>query len=169
LNCVKTHAHSLGVGMVLTEKKKLRLAEALARRQGAPTDVGPSIATPTDARPLVVAPHAQDSPNPPAVVVAIDSDDEVTGDGITFKRRRVSRPRTLPTKPLLPLTESTLLVLPLPTNHLLLKVVGRESLRVFWCRLLPSFLPLSNMPSKDFKRGGPRMSWVRVLWKSAWG
>jgi len=75
--------------MVLTEKKKLRLAEALARRQGTPTDAGPSTTAPTDASPLVVAPPAQASPNPLAVVVAIEFDDEVTGEGITFKRRRV--------------------------------------------------------------------------------
>jgi len=47
------------------------------------------IVVPTDASPLAVAPPAQDSPNPPAVVVVVDSDDEVTGEGITFKRRRV--------------------------------------------------------------------------------
>jgi len=75
--------------MVLNEKKKLGLVELLARRQGVPTDVRPSIVAPTDASPLVVAPLVQDSPNPPVVVVIVDSDDEVTGEGITFKRRRV--------------------------------------------------------------------------------
>ena len=30
-HCIKSHAHCLGAGMVLNEKKKLRLAEVLAR------------------------------------------------------------------------------------------------------------------------------------------
>jgi len=47
---------------------------------------------------------------------------------------------------------STLLALPLPTNHSLLKVVGRTFLRVFRCHPLSSFLLPSNMPSRDFKK-----------------
>ncbi|KAL9297696.1 hypothetical protein ACSQ67_023592 [Phaseolus vulgaris] len=47
--------------MVLNEKRKLRLTEFLARRQGAPTDVGPSAIAPTNATPLAAAPPAQDS------------------------------------------------------------------------------------------------------------
>jgi len=38
---------------------------------------------------LLLPPPVQDSPNPPATVVAIDSGDEVTGKGITFNKRRV--------------------------------------------------------------------------------
>jgi len=38
---------------------------------------------------LVAATPTQDSPNPPVVVVVVDSDDEDTGEGITFKRQRV--------------------------------------------------------------------------------
>ena len=51
------------------------LAEALTRCQGTPTEAGPS-----NASPLVVASPAQDSLNPPVVVVAVKSDDEVTGE-----------------------------------------------------------------------------------------
>ncbi|KAL9315661.1 hypothetical protein ACSQ67_016662 [Phaseolus vulgaris] len=50
--------------MMLDEKKKLRLAEVLARRQ--------------------------DSPNPPAARGGRRLDNEVTGEGITFKRLRVA-------------------------------------------------------------------------------
>jgi len=140
--------------MVLNEKRKLRLTEFLARRQGAPTDVGPSAIAPTNATPLAAAPPAQDSRNPPVVVVAVDFDDEDTGEGITFKRRRMvavathssteAPPASYWEHPLMPL---------LPANHWLSKAVGRAFPRAFPCHLPLSFLPSSNMLRGAFKRG----------------
>jgi len=80
--------------MVLTEEKRARLTDALARRQGA-SDAGTS----TPSAPIAAIPLATAQASPMLTplekskgVVAIDSDedeDEDTGEGIVFKRRRV--------------------------------------------------------------------------------
>jgi len=73
--------------MVLNEEKRNRLVEVIAHDQTALDTAGGSASV----VPLLVA---QDSPNPPPVdrnkgVVAIDSNDEGTREGIVFKRQRV--------------------------------------------------------------------------------
>jgi len=73
--------------MVLNEEKRNRLPEVIARRQAALAGAGGS----APVGPLTVA---QDSPTPaPAEknkgVVAIDSEDEGTEEGLVFNRPRV--------------------------------------------------------------------------------
>jgi len=79
--------HGLGAGMVLNEEKRNRLVEVIVRRQVALVGAGGSA-------PAVHLPAVQDSPNPPPAdknkgVVAIDSEDEGTEEGLVFKRPRV--------------------------------------------------------------------------------
>jgi len=79
--------------MVHTEEKRARLADALARRQGATSGVGAS----TPSAPIAAIPLATAQASPMLTplgkgkcVVAIDSDDdEDTGEGVVFKRRKV--------------------------------------------------------------------------------
>ena len=82
----------LGVGMVLNEEKRARLADAIARRQGALSGVGAS----APSAPIVAVPlaAAQASPTPAPLkknkgVMEIDSGDEDNGEGDVFKRRSV--------------------------------------------------------------------------------
>jgi len=87
----------LGVGMVLNEEKRARLANALARRQGAPGAAGalaPSAPAPAPSAPIAAVPlaivHASPTPAPlekDKGVVEIKSDeDEETAEGPIFKR-----------------------------------------------------------------------------------
>jgi len=97
----------LGVGTVLNEEKRARLADALAHRQGAlggagasapsaPIDTAQAAPTPAPSAPIAVIPLAttRASPTPTPLernksVVAIDSDeDKDTGEGPIFKRKR---------------------------------------------------------------------------------
>ena len=97
----------LGVGMVLNKEKRVRLADALARSQGAlggagasapsaPIDTSQVMPTPAPSAPIVAIPlaTARASPTPTPIernksVVAIESEEEEdTVEGPVFKRRR---------------------------------------------------------------------------------
>ena len=82
----------LGATMVLSKEKRVRLAEAISRRQGALGGAGAS----APSAPIVAVPlaAAQASPTPTPLekdkgVVAIESDDKDIGEGLVFKTQRV--------------------------------------------------------------------------------
>jgi len=137
--------------MVLNEEKRNRLAEVIARRQGALDGAGSSAPS---------SPFAaiQALPTPAPLeknkgVVAIDSD-ENTGEGIVFKRQRVvmaatshsatdGRPPSFRDHPSAP---------PLLAHSSHSKTVGRTLLRMTKCPLHLSFPLSSNTLSRASKR-----------------
>jgi len=162
--------------MVLNEEKRVRLADALARCQGAVSGTGAS--TPSAPIAAILLATAQASPMPTPLekskgMIAIDSDeDEDTEEGIVFKRRRVAAATTSHSSTEAPPSshrDQHPLTLPLSMNHLLLKTVGRVPPRVSTCPLLLSYPPPSNTPLRGSKRGRQRRSWVKTHWRSAWG
>ena len=73
--------------MMLNEEKRSRLVDVISRPHATLDGAGGSA-------PAIPLPAAQDSPNPPATdknkgVLAIDSDDKGTREGIIFKRQRL--------------------------------------------------------------------------------
>jgi len=168
--------YCFGAGMMLNEEKRDRLADALARRQGALGVVGDSapsapISTHTAPSPApsapIVAVRASPAPTPfekDKRVVEIESDgDEDTVEGPIFKRRRavvattyhstnVGRPGLFRDHP--PSASS-------PHDLLVVEGVVRAPLDMSKLHPPPSF-PLSfKIPSKASKEG-QRKTWTRT-------
>ena len=144
---------------MLNEEKRSRQVEVISRPHATLDGAGGS--TPT-----VPFPAAQDSPNPPPTdknkrVVALDSDDKGTREGIIFKRQRLvvaatsysatdGRPPSFRDHPPVP---------PLLAHSSRSKAVGRALLGVTKCPLLLSSSPYSNMVSGASKRRRRRRHW----------
>ena len=157
----------LGAGMVLNEEKSKRLAEVIARRAGALDDAGGSAPSALLATvPLATTP-ASPIPAPAKKdkeVVAIESDDEDTGEGLVFKRQRVVVVATshsaTDSRPASFRDHSHSASSPACSSRS--KVVGRAPPEMTKCRPLLSYPLLSSMPSRASKRKEQRRLWMKI-------
>jgi len=154
--------------MVLNEEKRARLADVLARRQGALGGASGSAVV----APIVVVPLATAQASPTLTplekkkgAVAIDSDDdEDTGRASSLKSEGwpLWRPHNLPLMVALHCIGIILPVPPLLAPSSCLKVVGRAHPETTKCHLLLSCPLSSNTPSRASKRKGRQRLWTKT-------